>query len=88
MLTILFLQQTPLHWYSEMLKYHPLLMGYIAAAVGNCFVTSLPSPKPGGNAFYEWFFNFAHGLLLAIPRIIAQYKNGAAPPPAADRLGK
>lgn len=62
-----------MHWLQEMVKYHPMLLGGIITAVANCAITTLPTPS-GKNAFYEWFFNFTHALVLAIPRIVAQYK--------------
>jgi hypothetical protein len=59
---------------SSMIKWHPMLSGWIAAAIANCAITALPSPDAASGKFYHWFFNFSHGLTLAIARVIAQYK--------------
>lgn len=73
-----------MHWLQEMYKYHPMLLGGIIVAIFNCAITTLPTPDPTaktfGGKFYQWFFNFTHALILAIPRIWAQYKQEAPKP--------
>jgi hypothetical protein len=69
-----------MHWLQQMIHWHPVLSGMMAMAVLNCAVTSLPTPAASGNKFYQWLFNFGHALVLALPRIYAQYKTNGAPP--------
>jgi len=70
-----------MNWIHGMMHYHPMLLGAITMAIANCAVTSLPTPEANGSKFYAWFFNTAHGLILAIPRIVSQYKADAPPKP-------
>lgn len=37
--------------------------GAAGALVASAAVRALPAPKPLGNAFYEWFYNFTQYLL-------------------------
>lgn len=70
------------HWIVEMGKYHPYLLGLIGSivtAIFNAAITSLPSPDARSGKFYCWFFTFAHAAILAIPRLVAQYRNEAPP---------
>jgi hypothetical protein len=62
-----------LHWFIEMDKHHGLLLGILLYGVANVMITSLPSPDAKNGKFYRWFFNSAHGIILAIPRIVSQY---------------
>ena len=62
-----------MHDLAMLWKYHPALVGAIGMAVSNAAITTLPSPSDKSGAFYKWFFNFAHVLILAIPRLVAQY---------------
>lgn len=52
-----------------------MLVGMLAMGLANAIVTSMPSPRPQGSQFYAWMFNFLHSAVLAIPRIVAQYKS-------------
>lgn len=36
----------------------------IGGAVWAAAVNALPAPLPGGNAYYAWFYAFAHALKL------------------------
>jgi hypothetical protein len=68
------------HWIVEMGRFHPYLLGMIGSIVTallNAAITSLPSPDAQSGKFYRWFFTFAHAAILAIPRLVAQYRNGA-----------
>jgi succinylarginine dihydrolase len=62
-----------MHWIEDMMKWHPILSGAIAMAVANAAITSLPSPDTSSGKFYRWFFTCTHSLILAIPRLVAQY---------------
>lgn len=63
-----------MHDLAMLWKYHPALVGAIAMAVANAAITTLPSPSDKSGVFYRWFFNFTHALILAIPRLVAQYE--------------
>lgn len=62
-----------MHDLAMLWKYHPALVGVIGTAVANAAITSLPSPDEKSGKFYRWFFATAHALILAIPRLVAQY---------------
>jgi hypothetical protein len=36
-------------------------------------ISTLPTPRDGSSAFYEWFFRFAQAIGGAIPRLLAIY---------------
>ena len=36
-------------------------------------ISTLPTPKDGSSAFYEWFFKFSQAIGGAIPRLLAIY---------------
>ena len=55
---------------------YPVVSGAVLMALFNLAVTSMPTPKENGSPWYLWAFNFAHALVLAIPRIINANKQG------------
>lgn len=64
-----------LHSIAELYKWHPVFMGALAMALANAAITAMPSPRANGNQFYAWAFNFLHGAVGAVSRILAQYKS-------------
>jgi hypothetical protein len=69
-----------MHWITEMMKWHPALLGALGTAALNCLVTSMPTPRENGSQFYQWAFNVGHAVVGALPRIISQYRDMTAPP--------
>lgn len=67
-----------MHWIHEMVKYHPMLLGALGMGIANAIVTTMPSPDEKSSKGYVWLFSLLHALILAIPRIISQYKSGEA----------
>jgi hypothetical protein len=66
---------------AQLCKFHPMLAGALAMALANAAITAMPSPRPDGNEFYAWAFNFLHSAVGAVSRIVAQYKNGTSSAP-------
>lgn len=57
---------------------YPHLAGWIAVAIFNAAVTTMPSPTKDSNPIYRWVFDFSHALVLLIPRIIQTRKAASA----------
>lgn len=60
-----------MHWLTEMIKYHPTMVGVGAMWLFSNFVMTMPSPKRDAGTAYEWAFGFLHVLGAGIPRLIA-----------------
>lgn len=52
---------------------HPVIAGAVCMWFLANAISALPTPKPNGGAFYDWFFKFCQPLGAAIPRLLAIY---------------
>lgn len=55
------------------LRAHEIAFGVLAMWLLANAVSALPTPKPDGSAFYDWFFKFCQPIGAAIPRLLAIY---------------
>lgn len=57
---------------------YPHIAGMLGIGILNAAVTALPTPTKDSPGWYKWLFNFSHGILLMIPRLLVAFKQQTA----------
>jgi hypothetical protein len=52
-------------------EHKDILIGLLSMWLISNAVSALPTPQPGGSAFYVWFFKFTQPIGAGIPRLLA-----------------
>lgn len=58
---------------ADLFRAHPVTSGAVSMWLLANMINALPTPKPGGSAFYDFFFKFTQAIGAAIPRLLAIY---------------
>jgi len=61
------------HWLNDFIRLHPLLAGALGMWFFSNLVSTMPTPRPNSNQFYEWAFGLLHAIGAGLPRIIATF---------------
>jgi hypothetical protein len=57
----------------SLLASHQVISGAVGMWLAATAINAMPTPKPGGSAFYDWAFKFLQTVGAAIPRLLAIY---------------